>query len=61
MIQKLMNMFLVIFVFSAFNISAQTTTVTGTITDSSDGMELPSVTVQAVSYTHLTLPTMVQV
>ena len=46
MIQKLMNMFLVIFVFSAFNISAQTTTVTGTITDSSDGMELPSVTVQ---------------
>ena len=46
MIQKLMNMFLVVFVFSAFNISAQTTTVTGTITDSSDGMELPSVTVQ---------------
>ena len=46
MIQKLMNMFLVVFVFSAFNISAQTTIITGTITDSSDGMELPSVTVQ---------------
>ena len=45
MIQKLMNMFLVVFVFSAFNTFAQTATITGTITDSSDGMELPSVTV----------------
>ena len=40
-----MNMFLVVFVFSAFNTFAQTATITGTITDSSDGMELPSVTV----------------
>ena len=39
-----MNLVLVIFVFSAFNSFAQTT-VTGTISDSTDGMELPSVTV----------------
>ncbi|MDB2418594.1 SusC/RagA family TonB-linked outer membrane protein [Flavobacteriaceae bacterium] len=44
MIQKIMNLVLVIFVFSAFNSFAQTT-VTGTISDSTDGMELPSVTV----------------
>ena len=45
MIQKLMNMFLVVFVLSAFNTFAQTTTTTGTITDASDGMTLPGVSV----------------
>ena len=44
MIQKIMNLVLIIFVFSAFNSFAQTT-VTGTISDSTDGMGLPSVTV----------------
>ena len=40
-----MNMFLVVFVLSAFNTFAQTTTTTGTITDASDGMTLPGVSV----------------
>ena len=45
MIQKLMKLLLIICVFSAHSIYAQTTTVTGTITDASDGMPLPGVTV----------------
>ena len=44
MIQKLMKLLLIICIFSVHTIDAQTT-VTGTITDASDGIELPSVTV----------------
>ena len=42
-----MNLLVLIIVFSAVNTFAQTTTttITGTITDSTDGMELPNVTV----------------
>ena len=45
--QKIMNLLVLIIVFSAVNSFAQTTTttITGTITDSTDGMELPNVTV----------------
>ena len=45
--QKIMNLMVLIIVFSAVNSFAQTTTttITGTITDSNDGMELPNVTV----------------
>ena len=45
--QKIMNLMVLIIVFSAVNSFAQTTTttITGTITDSADGMELPSVNV----------------
>ena len=45
--QKIMNLLVLIIVFSAVNTFAQTTTttITGTITDSTDGMELPSVNV----------------
>ena len=45
--QKIMNLLVLIIVFSAVNTFAQTTTatITGTITDSTDGMELPNVTV----------------
>ncbi|MGB0879015.1 MAG: SusC/RagA family TonB-linked outer membrane protein [Polaribacter sp.] len=44
MIQKLMKLLLIICIFSIHTMYAQST-VTGTITDASDGMELPSVTV----------------
>jgi len=45
--QKIMNLLVLIIVFSAVNTFAQTTTttITGTITDSTDGTELPNVTV----------------
>jgi len=43
--QKILNLLVIVFVFSAVNTFAQTTTITGTITDANDGMELPSVTV----------------
>ena len=45
--QKIINLLVLIVVFTAVNTFAQTTTatITGTITDSTDGMELPSVTV----------------
>jgi TonB-linked SusC/RagA family outer membrane protein len=45
MIQKLKKLLLLICVFSAHTIYAQTTTVSGTVTDSSDQMSIPGVNV----------------
>ena len=45
MIQKFKKLLLLICVFSAHTIYAQTTTISGTVTDSSDGMSLPGVNV----------------
>ena len=45
MIQKLKKLLLLICVFSVHAIYAQTTTVSGTVTDASDGMALPGVNV----------------
>ena len=45
MIQNLKKLLLLICVFSAHAIYAQTTTISGTVTDSSDSMSLPGVNV----------------
>ena len=45
MIQKLKKLLLLICVFSVHTIYAQTTTISGTITDSLDGMALPGVNI----------------
>ena len=45
MIQKFKKLLLLICVFSAHTLYAQTTTISGTVTDSSDGMSLPGVNV----------------
>ena len=45
MIQKLKKLLLLICVFSAPTIYAQTTTISGTVTDSSNSMPLPGVNV----------------
>ena len=45
MIQKFKKLLLLISVFSAHTIYAQTTSISGTVTDSSDSMSLPGVNV----------------